>query len=140
MQETFRKLVELSDFWIERFEEDARCENPLYCDFYKWWETYFNWIYDELSEAKEEIKLDNSVYLEDELWDIFWDYLCLLQSLQKRWYIKDVKNVFERSHKKLNERIEARKNEEKYAYSTWQKVKAKQKKELLDEHNSLYGK
>ncbi|MDR1944995.1 MAG: hypothetical protein LBQ59_02680 [Candidatus Peribacteria bacterium] len=36
----------------------------------------------EVEEAKDQYKDNNSVYLEDELGDIFWDFFCLTYSLQ----------------------------------------------------------
>lgn len=139
MHHTLTKLIELSDSWIERFEDDAKKDNPKYNDFYKWWETYFNWIIDEMDEVKEQIKLGNAVYLEDELWDVFWGYICMLKIFEKKWYIVDTKKVFERCHKKLSERIKATKEADWGSYWAWNETKKKQKKELKDEHNCLYG-
>lgn len=139
MHHTLTKLIDLSDEWISHYEEDSKKEKPLYSDFYKWWETYFNGILSEMEEVREQIKPNNKVYLEDELWDVLWWYIWLLQIFEKKWYITDTKKVFERCYKKLSERIDARKQEEIYTYETWQKVKKKQKQELFDEHNCLYG-
>lgn len=103
------------DYYHDRKEE--------YDDFYKWYITYLNWLYDELEEVKDEIKKDNQVYLEDELWDILWDYLCMLHSMEKEGYISGVDKVLERSYKKYFERIwEDWKN--RWA---WKDIKEKQK-------------
>ncbi|MDD3302989.1 MAG: MazG nucleotide pyrophosphohydrolase domain-containing protein [Candidatus Gracilibacteria bacterium] len=139
MHHTLTKLIDLADDWITQYEEDAKSKSPKYADFYKGWETYFNGVIAELQEVKDEVKPDNRVYLEDELGDVIWTYLCLLKIFEKKGYIKDLKKVFERSYKKLSERISARREDQEYTYSTWQNVKKKQKKELLDEHNSIYG-
>lgn len=138
MHNTLKKIINLSDSWIEHFEEDAKSDNPEHADFYKWYETYFNWILEEMEEVKDEIKLNNTVHLEDELWDVLWWYVCLLQIFKKNWYITDVKKVFERSYKKLSERIDAHNQQDSTTYWSWIETKKKQKKELKDEHNCLY--
>lgn len=137
MHHTLIKLIELSESRINELEEDVKKDDSHYKDFYFWFETYYNWLIEELKEVKDELKPNNSVYLEDELWDVFWNYLCMLQSLQKWWYIKDVKKVLERCYKKLNERIKTVRETD--SRDMWQVVKKKQKKELFEEHNCLYG-
>jgi len=54
-----------------------------------------------------ELKENNTVYLEDELADVLWCYLCLTHSLHKKAYISDPKKIFERAYKKYDERLEA---------------------------------
>lgn len=104
--------------------------------FYKWYQTYIEWLDDEIEEAKEEVKENNSVHLEDELWDVFWDYMCLLNSLEQSNMI-DKKKVFERCFKKFSGRI--KENWENQG-ELWNDIKAKQKTELLEEHNLKYKK
>ncbi|NDK09110.1 nucleotide pyrophosphohydrolase [Candidatus Gracilibacteria bacterium] len=139
MHHTLTKLIELSDNWIQYYEDDQKSDNPKYSDFYKGWETYFNGIISEMDEVKEQIKPDNKVYLEDELGDVLWGYICLLQIFEKNGYIKDTKKVFERCYKKLSERIDAHKKQDSTTYGSWVETKKKQKQELFDEHNCLYG-
>ena len=57
-------------------------------------EVYFKEIVNEINEAKEELKKDNAVYLEDELGDIFWDYWMLLKLLGRDGYIRSLDKVF----------------------------------------------
>jgi len=103
--------------------------------FYKWSETYFKQISEELQEALEENKINNSVYLEDELWDVLWCYLCLLNSLKSEWKIKSVEKVFERSYKKFTWRL----NEETWENNwIWNEVKKIQKEELKRENDLIY--
>lgn len=103
-------------------------------NFFKWNETFFIEILKEIEEAKAEVKEKNSVYLEDELWDIFWDYLCLLETLKKEWKIESIENVFKRCYKKFSWRI----NEETWESRDWQEVKKFQKEELKNEHFEKY--
>lgn len=133
MKNTFEKIIKLSDSRIEEFEKNKQ-EHEL---FYKWPETYVEAVKIEGQEAFDEIRKDNSVHLEDELWDIFWTYACLLQSLEKRWYIESVENVFKRCDKKFGERIPfVRENTYDWA---WEVIKKKQKKELKEEHEEKYN-
>ena len=96
-------------------------------------QTYIEEMQSEIEEVKAEIKDNNSVYLEDELWDILWDYLNIVYLLEKQGYI-DVENIIERCEKKFWERIIwAEKN------IPWNEIKKLQKKQLLSEHNSKYN-
>ena len=104
--------------------------------FYKWAQTYFDWVLDEIQEVKDEYRENNSVYLEDELWDVFWDYMCLLHSLEQEKKI-DMEKVFERCYKKFSERIWVNWD---WNWNNWQEVKQAQKQELLQEHNLKYKK
>lgn len=105
-------------------------------NFFKWNETFFEEILKEIEEAKAEVKEKNSVYLEDELWDIFWDYLCLLETLKKEWKIESIENVFKRCYKKFSWRI----IEETWESRNWQEIKKIQKEELKNEHFEKYWK
>ena len=138
MKNIFEKIINLSDDRIDEFEEDIKKVDSKHKGFYKWHETYHQWMIEEVEEAFDEIKEKNSIYLEDELWDVFWDYCCLLQSLQKEWYIENVENVFKRSYKKFSERIDyVRKND--YP-SSWKEIKDIQKIEREKEHKEKYWK
>ena len=106
-------------------------------DFYKWNETFIDSIKSELKEAFDEIKEDNSVYLEDELWDVFWTYFSLLHSLEEEWKISSIENVFARAYKKYSERINIETWETNWL---WRDTKVKQKAELKKEHEEKYWK
>ena len=93
---------------------------------------YLDWVIEELEEAKAELRKNNSVHLEDELWDVLWDYLNLIFFLDKEWYI-DHKNVFKRSLKKFSWRLNWIKS-----WITWWEIKKHQKAELKKEHNLKY--
>ena len=71
-------------------------------NWYKWSITYFNGLKDEIEEVSEELKENNSVYLEDELWDILWGYLNFLKWLKEEWKIKSMKSVIQRCEKKYS--------------------------------------
>lgn len=101
--------------------------------FYKWNKTYINAIIEELEEVKKEIKENNSIYLEDELWDVFWAYICLLNSMEEEWLINK-KKVFERSYNKFSERIWPDWN----WWRNWEEIKNKQKEERKKEHEKKY--
>ncbi len=88
----------------------------------------------EISEVREELKKDNSVYLEDELWDIFRCYLNFLKKLEKNWYIESVEEVFLHADKKFSDRINWRRN-----WIDWEITKKLQKEELKNRHNLKYN-
>lgn len=101
--------------------------------FYKWSETFIDGLIDEIEEVKVEFKEEKRVFLEDELWDVFWDYICLVLSLDLEWKISKEK-VFERCWTKFSERLNV---EDGSDNGDWQKVKKKQKERLIGESLSL---
>jgi len=138
MKKIFEKIITLSDSRIRELVEDSKRENSIHWWFYEWHKTYIKGMNDEVQEWFDEIKKNNSVYLEDELWDIFWVYICLLQSLEKEWYIESVENVFKRCDNKFWERIDYVRNN-KYEWA-WEEIKKLQKIEREKEHNDKYWK
>ncbi len=106
----------------------------------KWSISYFEWIKDETEEVFEEMRENNSVYLEDELGDILFAYLSLLENLEKEWKITSLENVIFRSEKKIWERVGAIKWIEWSFLASWDEVKKRQKEELKMEHEEKYGK
>lgn len=88
----------------------------------------------EMQEVLEELKENNAVYLEDELWDIFRCYLNFLKKLEKSWHIESLEKVFSHATEKFSERINGRKNG-----ISWQVTKELQKQELKKEHNLKYN-
>ncbi len=106
---------------------------------------YLKEIRGEMDEAEEEIKKDNFVYLEDELGDIFWDYLMLLKILERDEYIRSVNHVFSRSVDKFKERykvlfgVDKDNPDSEIREKLWKEVKKKQKQNLKDRHNKLYN-
>jgi NTP pyrophosphatase (non-canonical NTP hydrolase) len=104
-------------------------------DRYKGSQTYFQEIRKEIDEAQAENREHNTVYLEDELGDVFWDYMMLLNALASEGKITNVEKVFERCWKKFSGRI----SESGENRSDWNEVKAQQKAELKVEHEKKYG-
>lgn len=128
------KFFELAERKCQANNKLAK-EMPGYMDNGDWntHEMYIKAIAEELKETSHEIKDKNSIYLENELWDIFWTYINLLHTLDKKWYIKSEK-VFDRSFKKFQERISGLENG-----LTWEQVKEKQNTNLKQEHNNTYN-
>ncbi len=100
--------------------------------FYNWSETFVAGIDSEIDEMKEELKLWNRVFLEDELGDIFWDYICLLENLELEGKVSKVK-VFERCWAKFSERLKSDGSDN----GDWDLVKQKQKEKLRIEQDTL---
>lgn len=93
--------------------------------------TYFNAIYDELLEVKAEINNNRQCFLEDELGDILWDYMCLLQHLENENKI-NFDNVFHRAVEKYSERIHGINRGEE-----WDDIKIRQKEKITKEQQFL---
>ena len=89
--------------------------------------TYFQEMKKEIEEVGEELNSGRQCYLEDELGDVFWDYLNLLHNLENEGKISLAK-VFERALQKYTERIDAISTG-----STWASIKEKQKEKLASE-------
>lgn len=126
--ENILKILNLSEKRIDFLH------NKDNCNWYEWYQTYIRSIKEELAEVEAEIKEKNSVYLEDELWDIFWTTICLINSLGEDNLINREK-VFERCFKKYSERLWT---SSEFENVNWQETKKKQKEELAKEHKILH--
>ncbi len=101
--------------------------------FFKWHSTYIEGIQDEIQEVKEELENpDKFMYLEDELWDVFWDYMCLLESLEQEGKIKKSR-VFDRCLTKFEARIGKNGDE----WNQWNDTKKQQKEVLQCEYDEF---
>lgn len=132
LQELFRQVER--KFIINRATKDRDDNNGIPREAWTSHEIYLKGIFDEIEEAKKEIKANNHVYLEDELGDIMWVYMNILYFLEKEWLIGDKEACFERCLKKFKER-----NNWLEAWKVWDEIKQEQKQELLDEHNKKYS-
>jgi NTP pyrophosphatase (non-canonical NTP hydrolase) len=97
-------------------------------------ESAFNWLIDEIEEAKEELVAKKKVYLEDELWDVVWTILRIIELLDRDESV-DKSRIFDRVIKKYSERV--------YGLDEWKKwndIKKIQKTELLEEQTTLENK
>lgn len=97
---------------------------------------YLSGLKDEVEEVRVEIKEHNRVHLEDELSDIAWDYACVLAQLEHAGYIDSAEAVIVHGLDKYKERAPAflEASEE-----MWDAIKTKQKAELKQRHEELYG-
>lgn len=97
---------------------------------------YLSGLKDEVEEVRDEIKENNSVHLEDELSDIAWDYACVLAQLEQVGYIDSAESVIEHGFAKYSERAPAFLEASE---DMWNTVKTKQKEDLKNRHQELYG-
>ncbi|PKH59328.1 nucleotide pyrophosphohydrolase [Shewanella sp. Choline-02u-19] len=90
--------------------------------------TYYKAMFDELEEVKEEMDSNRKCYLEDELGDILWVYMCLLKNLEAEGTIL-TERVFERALKKYKERLDGINDG-----VGWTEIKKRQKETLTLEY------
>ena len=126
MSLTFQKIITLSEARILYLIQHGKD------GFFHGSETFVEWIENEMIEMKDELKSWNRVLLEDELGDIFWDYLCLLENLEQEGKISKEK-VFDRCWTKFSERLKSDWSDN----GDWAEVKKKQKERLIQEINWL---
>lgn len=95
-----------------------------------------NWlldsIRDEVEEVREELKADNLPHLEDELSDILWGWMVLVEKLKDDNYVGSHEAIMKRALKKYEERILAL-HGDSGDHEIWREVKEKQKKALEEE-------
>ena len=89
-------------------------------------------IRDEVEEVREEIKPNNTAHLEDELSDILWGWMVLVEKLNDSEYVGTHEAVIKRALKKYEERILPLKGDAS-DHEIWCEVKAKQKVMLEEE-------
>lgn len=90
--------------------------------------TYLQEIKKEVDEVIEEIPMQRDCYLEDELADVLWDYLNVLQALEEERGIS-AEAVLARACHKYEERIGGLE-----LGKTWAEIKHGQKAALAAEH------
>ena len=116
------KLIELVAY---KHELDLKRAEPQYSDT----DWVLNSIVEEVQEVKEEIKPNNIAHLEDELSDILWGWLTIVEKLKDEGYVTSHEAILERGLKKYEERILSLKGDER-DHDIWKEVKARQKLEL----------
>ncbi|MGX1927164.1 MazG nucleotide pyrophosphohydrolase domain-containing protein [Vibrio sp. NH-7] len=116
---SFKQLLELAEKKIERDKKGTWSKGSI---------TYFQAMFDELEEVKTEMDSGRNCYLEDELGDILWVYLCLLKNLESEIEI-NAERVFKRAQQKYSERLNAINTG-----GSWSEVKERQKELLAQEH------
>ena len=86
----------------------------------------------EIKEVKDEIRPNNKPFLEDELGDILWGWLVLVEKLKSKGLVTSHEAVIQRALKKYTQRIGSI-NGDSGDKVKWEEIKAKQKQELLEE-------
>ena len=120
-----KELEELIELSKVKCDIDIKRGEKKYFDF----EWLLNEISSEILEVKEEIKENNYPYLEDELGDILWGWIILVQKLQREGLVNSHEAIFKRALKKYKERILPLKGDMS-DNEIWQRVKKKQKEAL----------
>ncbi|ELB2920161.1 nucleotide pyrophosphohydrolase [Vibrio parahaemolyticus] len=107
-----------------------KSQRDLKGSWFKGSSTYLDALVEEISEVKEELVSGRQCFLEDELGDLLWDFVCLIEHLELEGKV-DKERVFQRSVDKYAERVTNRSPGE-----TWEDVKLRQKLELKKECDS----
>jgi len=94
-------------------------------------QTYLDALFDEIEEVKNELSSGRQCFLEDELGDILWVYLCFIHNLEVEGKIA-MNSVFKRSINKYKERVNGINNG-----VPWNEIKEKQKTALAKEQLSF---
>ncbi len=114
-------------------QKDIKRGTPKYLDN--------NWLLDsikeEVDEVREEIKELNLPKLEDELCDILWAWMMLVEGLHSQKLIRGHEVILQRALKKYKERILPLKGEKIEDEIIWQEVKKRQLKELEEENSKI---
>ena len=126
------KLIELVGY---KHQIDLKRGEAKYMDS----EWLLNAIVEEVQEVKEEIRPNNVAHLEDELSDILWGWLTIVEKLKDKGYVRSHAAILKRGLKKYEQRILSLKGDEQ-DHGIWKEVKARQKVELEKERdeNSIY--
>jgi len=123
--ELLKKIITLSENRIRFLREHGDG------GWYRGSISHFDGMFHELEEVRTEMDAGKRVYLEDELGDVFWDFICLLEWLEQEWKI-DKKKIFERCYAKFSERIWT----DGQSCKDWGEVKKLQKEKLRQEQES----
>lgn len=121
MQE-LNKLIELAAY---KYELDQKRDEPKYMD--NAW--LLQAIISEVAEVQEEIKPNNIAHLEDELCDILWGWMTIVENLKSEGYVTSHEAIFKRALKKYEERILPLYGDSR-DHQVWREVKAEEKEAL----------
>ena len=94
-------------------------------------------IVSEVQEVKEEIRGNNTPKLEDELCDILWGWMMLVENLKDLGLVSSHEKILKRALKKYQERILPLVGEEVKDELIWQEVKKQQNEALKREQELL---
>ncbi len=127
-----KELIELS---ILNHKKDIKRGTLRYLDK----GALLNAIISEVYEVKEEIKENNSPKLEDELCDILWGWMMLVENLKDLGLVNSHEKILKRALKKYKERIIPLVGEKDRDEQIWKEVKERQKQKLLEEFREISG-
>ncbi len=118
---------------LEQLQLIARqkAQRDLQGSWFKGSTTYLDALQDEIAEVKDELCLNRQCFLEDELGDLLWNFVCTLEHLERERRISKTA-VFRRAKKKYAERVT-----ERSVGESWEEIKIRQKRELLIEFRNL---
>ncbi|MGY5613052.1 MazG nucleotide pyrophosphohydrolase domain-containing protein [Vibrio brasiliensis] len=105
----------------------VKSERDLAGTWFKGSDTYLQAMLEEVEEVRTEITAGNQCFLEDELGDLLWNFVCVLQHLEIEGKINKHK-VYQRAVQKYKERVTEREPGE-----DWESVKKRQKLKLQKE-------
>jgi NTP pyrophosphatase (non-canonical NTP hydrolase) len=130
MSDTFLQILEIA--------RDNVRKNPIIVgeDTYEKTKQYLEGLTSEIEEVLVEIKDNNRIYLTDELSDIVWNTAVVLALLEERGLIESAESVLMHGLKKYTTRAPAFLEGDD---TMWDAIKAKQKTELKQRHEELYG-
>jgi NTP pyrophosphatase (non-canonical NTP hydrolase) len=122
---------------LKQLELLSQQKYDIQAEYYPEWcnpNKYVEELNNEIKEVTEEIKTQNTIHLQDELGDIIWDFLWLVESLRRQWMIDSLSEVLVMAEKKYSERVEV-------CHDQWwrDRIKKKQKIELKEKHQAKYG-
>ena len=92
-----------------------------------------NEIIAEVNEVKDELKPNNTPYIEDELGDILWGLFIAIEKLKEEGFVTSHESIIRRALKKYKERVMPLKGEEIADAEIWDRVKQEQKEALREE-------
>ena len=120
-----KELEELIKLVAQKHKIDQKRGEAKYMDT--------DWITQSIvDEVEEEIKPNNKAHLEDELSDILWGWLTLIEKLKDSGYVDGHEAIIQRALKKYQERILPLYGDAR-DHDIWREIKERQKRVLKEE-------
>jgi len=130
MVKEIEKLIELSKY---NHKLDLKRGQDKYLSI--------NWALSEIAvevqEVKEELKPNNTPFIEDELSDILWGLFMAIEKLKEAGYVTSHEAVIKRALNKYEQRVLSLIGESKADKEIWARVKKEQKEALFREKQEL---